>query len=153
MAQAKRICLEPRENKSMIALSTENTFLANFFDVLDKNFRYAGCYRPKYQQSEHGTYPTPRSTLSSAPWYKIFTMEMRQFFKHFATEFVLWNFLLFQEWSKFPHFHIFVSFRSTGEIYSRVSSTTLDNFPDNFQTIYRHILENTEGPVKPESPP
>ena len=54
---------------------------------------------------------------------------------------------------KFPHFHTFIPFRSTGEIYFRVSSTTPDNFPDNFQTIYRHILENTEGPVKPESPP
>ena len=31
-----------------------------------------------------------------------------------------------------------------------MSSTTHDNFPDNFQTIHRHILENREGPVKPE---
>ena len=46
------------------------------------------------------------------------------------------NFLLFQEWSKLPHFHTFLPFRYTGKMYFRVSSVTMDTFPDNFQTIY-----------------
>ena len=53
----------------MIALSTENTFLANFCDALDKNVKYEGGYRPEYPQYEDDTYPTPQSTVSSKPWY------------------------------------------------------------------------------------
>ena len=132
--------MEPGENTSTIALNTENTFLVSFPTALDKNVKYAGGYRPKYQQYEHGTYPTPHDTLSSAPWYRVFTMEMCQFCKHFDIKFVPRNFLLSQEWSKFPHFRTFLPFRYTGEIYFRVSSTTPDNFPDNFQTEYRQNI-------------
>ena len=44
----------------------------------------------------------------------------RQFCNHFATEFELRNFL-FQDCSKFPHFHTFLPPRYTGEMYFRVS--------------------------------
>ena len=71
--------LELGENASTIALNTENTFLVSFPTALDKNVKYAGGYRPKYQQYEDGTYPTPHYTLSSASWYRVFTMETCQF--------------------------------------------------------------------------
>ena len=76
-------------------MKTENTFLKNFSDANDKTVKCTGGHRLKYHQYEYGTYPTPRNTLSSTSWYKIFTMEVRQFCKHFATNFVLQNFRLF----------------------------------------------------------
>ena len=43
---------------------------------------HAGGFRPKYQQYENGTFFRPRAAVSCAPLYQIFTMRMRQFFKH-----------------------------------------------------------------------
>ena len=102
--------MEPEENKSTNALSTENTFLASFSDALDKNVKYAGGYRPKYQQYEYGTYPTPHYTLSSAPWYRVFTMEMRQFCKHLATKFENEISCYFRNGIDFPIFTQFYHF-------------------------------------------
>ena len=138
---------------STTALSTEKTFLPSFSTPLTKmsNMRAVTAQNITDMKMtpilRHTTLYPLNSLVSN------FTMEVRQFCKHFAAQFVLRNFLLFQDRSKFPHFLTFLPLRFIDEMHFRVSFTTLDNFPGNFLTICRQILEHTEGPVKCDPPP